>query len=164
MRGIDSAIDHNVRIASTQPPLGPGSLLAEEHKLTYPIFQGPMTRVSDVAEFADAVSQNGALPFLALALLRAPQVRELLTRTKQLAGDRTWGVGILGFVSPELRAEQLEVVRELQPPCALIAGGRPDQARALEADGIPTYLHVPAPALLKVFSAGRSTAIHLRRT
>jgi acyl transferase domain-containing protein/NAD(P)H-dependent flavin oxidoreductase YrpB (nitropropane dioxygenase family)/NAD(P)-dependent dehydrogenase (short-subunit alcohol dehydrogenase family) len=151
LRGIDSAIGHNVRIASVQPPLGPGSPLAEEHKLTYPIFQGPMTRVSDVAEFADAVSQNGALPFLALALLRAPQVRELLTRTKQLAGDRSWGVGILGFVSPELRAEQLEVVRELQPPCALIAGGRPDQARALEADGIPTYLHVPAPALLKVF-------------
>ena len=32
-----------------------------------------------------------------------------------------------------------------RPPFALIAGGRPDQARALEADGIATYLHVPSP-------------------
>ena len=151
LRGITETIETSMKVVSAEPPLSPGSALAQEHKLAYPIFQGPMTRVSDVAEFADAVSRNGALPFLALALLRAPQVRELLTRTKQLAGDRSWGVGILGFVSPELRAEQLEVVREIQPPYAIIAGGRPDQAQALEALRIPTFLHVPAPVLLRMF-------------
>src|SRR5262249_54244755 len=36
-------------------------------------------------------------------------------------------------------------------PFALIAGGRPDQARELEKEGIPTYLHVPSPGLLKMF-------------
>src|SRR5262249_21163986 len=46
---------------------------------------------------------------------------------------------------------QLRVIRTYRPPFALIAGGRPDQAQALEREGIPTYLHVPSPALLKIF-------------
>ncbi|HSM77053.1 MAG TPA: beta-ketoacyl synthase N-terminal-like domain-containing protein, partial [Bryobacteraceae bacterium] len=78
-------------------------------------------------------------------------VRKLLSETKELLGQRSWGVGILGFVPAELRAEQLEAVREFHPPFAIIAGGRPDQAASLEKDGIQTYLHVPAPALLRMF-------------
>ena len=62
--------------------------------------------------------------------------------------DVPWGVGILGFVPPELRTEQLAVVREFRPPFALFAGGRPDQAAGLEREGIATYLHVPSPGLL----------------
>ena len=112
-----------------------------------------MTRVSDRAEFAAAVAEGGALPFLALALMRAPQADALLARTSELLGGRPWGVGVLGFVPAELRAEQLEVVRAHRPPFALIAGGRPDQARELEADGITTYLHVPSPGLLKLYLA-----------
>ena len=64
-----------------------------------PIVQGPMTRVSDRAEFAAAVAEAGALPFLALALMRAPEADALLERTRELCGDRPWGVGILGFVA-----------------------------------------------------------------
>ncbi|HLI50601.1 MAG TPA: beta-ketoacyl synthase N-terminal-like domain-containing protein, partial [Thermomicrobiaceae bacterium] len=60
-------------------------------------------------------------------------------------------VGILGFVPPELRAEQLAVLRTYHPPFVLIAGGRPDQAKDLEADGITTYLHVPSPTLLRMY-------------
>src|SRR5213075_1662523 len=66
-------------------------------------------------------------------------------------GELTWGVGILGFVPPEIRQEQLQAIRTHRPPFALIAGGRPDQARELENEGIPTYLHVPSPGLLKMF-------------
>ncbi|HUB76969.1 MAG TPA: beta-ketoacyl synthase N-terminal-like domain-containing protein, partial [Solirubrobacteraceae bacterium] len=127
--------------------------MAKAHRTRYPIVQGPMTRVSDRAEFAAAVTEGGALPFLALALMRAPEADALLERTAELAGDRPWGVGLLGFVPAALRAEQLEVVRAHRPPFALIAGGRPDQARELEADGIETYLHVPSPGLLKLYLA-----------
>src|SRR5262249_3517247 len=66
-------------------------------------------------------------------------------------GSRPWGVGILGFVPGDLRADQLEVIRDVRPPFALVAGGRPDQAQTLEAEGIPTYLHVPSPGLLRMF-------------
>ena len=38
-------------------------------------------------------------------------------------GERTWGVGILGFVPGKLRDEQLEVVCRVKPAFAIIAGG-----------------------------------------
>jgi acyl transferase domain-containing protein/NAD(P)H-dependent flavin oxidoreductase YrpB (nitropropane dioxygenase family) len=151
LSGLREAIASNVELARTLRPLDRESPLAQSHGTEFPILQGPMTRVSDVAGFAGAVAEGGALPFLALALLRAPQVRKLLQETKELLGPRPWGVGILGFVPLELREEQLAVVREFKPPFALIAGGRPDQAAKLEQYGIATYLHVPAPALLKIY-------------
>jgi acyl transferase domain-containing protein/NAD(P)H-dependent flavin oxidoreductase YrpB (nitropropane dioxygenase family)/NAD(P)-dependent dehydrogenase (short-subunit alcohol dehydrogenase family)/acyl carrier protein len=128
-----------------------GGPLAQSHGTRYPILQGPMTRVSDTAAFAAAVAEGGALPFLALALARKPEVEKLLAETSERLADRPWGVGILGFVPPELRQEQLEAVRAVKPPFAIIAGGRPDQAKELEKDGTATYLHVPSPGLLRMF-------------
>jgi len=131
--------------------LAENGALAKSHGTKYPILQGPMTRVSDTAAFAAAVATDGALPFLALALLRKNDAEQLLRETSSKLGSRPWGVGILGFVPDELRAEQLEVIRERKPPFAIIAGGRPDQAKELEAAGIRTYLHVPSPGLLRMF-------------
>lgn len=139
------------RLAARQEALRPGGPLAAAHNTRFPILQGPMTRVSDVADFADAVATGGGLPFLALALLRGPQVDMLLEETKQKLGTKPWGVGILGFVPKELRDEQLAEVRKHPPPFAIIAGGRPDQALELEREGIATYLHVPSPGLLSMF-------------
>ncbi len=132
-------------------PIAAGSKLAAANGTRYPILQGPMTRVSDVPEFAERVASGGALPFLALALMRGPEVEAVLAETQRQLGSRPWGVGILGFVPPELRQEQLEAVRAYKPPFALIAGGRPDQALSLEREGISTYLHVPSPGLLRMF-------------
>lgn len=151
LEGLRRSVWQNVEAARSRTPLAPGAPLAQSHGTAYPILQGPMTRVSDTAEFAASVAEGGGLPFLALALLRGPQVRSLLQDTKRLLADRPWGVGMLGFVPLELREEQLAVIEEFRPPFALIAGGRPDQAVRLERLGIPTYLHVPTPALLKMF-------------
>ena len=151
VQAVQAAIDDHLAAAAAAPPLAEGQGVAGPHGTRYPIAQGPMTRVSDRAEFAAAVADGGGLPFLALALLRGPEVRDLLVQTKELLGDRPWGVGVLGFVPAELRAEQLEVVHEVAPPHALIAGGRPSQATPLEAAGIDTYLHVPSPGLLDRF-------------
>ena len=144
-------VEQTVRACMDAGTLKVGSPLAKSHGTEFPILQGPMTRVSDVPEFADAVARGGALPFLALALLRGPQVRDLMEKTRDLLGNRPWGVGILGFVERELRAEQLAVVEAICPPYAIIAGGRPDQAVSLEARGIATYLHVPSPGMLETF-------------
>jgi NAD(P)H-dependent flavin oxidoreductase YrpB (nitropropane dioxygenase family) len=141
----------NLKIAQNHPSLAEMSQLAQSHGTKYPIVQGPMTRVSDSAEFANAVASAGALPLLALALMRGQQVRELLDKTKNLIGAKSWGIGILGFVPQAVRDEQLKEVLEVKPPFALIAGGRPDQAAHLESQGIATYLHVPVPNLLKMF-------------
>ncbi|MDH3284565.1 MAG: acyltransferase domain-containing protein, partial [Acidobacteriota bacterium] len=146
----DAAVRH-LETARELRPLDSGSPLAESHGTLYPIVQGPMTRVSDTAEFALKVAEAGGLPFLALALMKQPEVDKLLEETKARLGDKPWGVGILGFVPLELRQQQLEEIHRYKPPFALIAGGRPDQAKRLEDVGIRTYLHVPSPGLLKLF-------------
>lgn len=132
-------------------PLAEGAPLAAANGTRYPILQGPMTRVSDVPDFALAVAEGGALPFLALALMRRAQADRLLAQTAEKLGERPWGVGILGFVDDALREEQTAAIAAHRPRFALIAGGRPDQATALEAQGIATYLHVPSPGLLSLF-------------
>ena len=67
-----------------------------------------MTRVSDRAAFAAAVAEAGgaAVP-RARPDARGRRSSALLDETTELLGDRPWGVGILGFVPPELREEQL---------------------------------------------------------
>jgi acyl transferase domain-containing protein/NAD(P)H-dependent flavin oxidoreductase YrpB (nitropropane dioxygenase family)/NAD(P)-dependent dehydrogenase (short-subunit alcohol dehydrogenase family)/acyl carrier protein len=117
------------------------------------VVQGPMTRVSDQAGFAAAVAAAGGVPFLALSLSSGEQTRILLEQTATLLEGRPWGVGILGFVPPEVRWAQLAAVHQVRPPYALIAGGRPAQAVPLDAAGIETFLHVPSPGLLDRFLA-----------
>lgn len=149
--GFRQAITSHVRTAKMLRPLGEVSSLARSHGTRYPIVQGPMARISDTPAFAARVAEEGALPFLAISMLDAQEIREILEETKRLLGNRPWGVGILGFISPDLLQKQLDVIGNYKPPFALIAGGRPDQSHALEKEGIRTYLHVPSPGLLRIF-------------
>jgi acyl transferase domain-containing protein/NAD(P)H-dependent flavin oxidoreductase YrpB (nitropropane dioxygenase family) len=151
LEALRDAIATHCRAAEARRPLDERGPLARSHGVRYPILQGPMTRVSDTAAFAERVAEGGGLPFLALALMRRAEVRALLEETRRRLADRPWGVGILGFVPLDLRQEQLEEVLAVRPPVALIAGGRPDQALSLEEQGISTYLHVPSPGLLGMF-------------
>jgi acyl transferase domain-containing protein/NAD(P)H-dependent flavin oxidoreductase YrpB (nitropropane dioxygenase family)/NAD(P)-dependent dehydrogenase (short-subunit alcohol dehydrogenase family) len=140
-----------VEMACAQPPLGEGAPLARSHGTRYPIVQGPMTRVSDSAAFAEAVAAAGALPFLALALMNGEQTRALLDETAIRLGKKPWGVGLLGFAPQELRQRQIEAIWAVKPAYALIAGGRPDQAAEFERRGIAAYIHVPTAQLLRMF-------------
>ena len=151
VQAVESAIDAGIAGAAQAKPLAENAPLARFHRTRFPILQGPMTRVSDVAPFAAAVASEGALPFVALALLKKNAVERLLAETKALLDGRSWGVGLLGFAPPELRSDQIAAVMAARPPFALIAGGRPDQAAELEMAGIPTYLHVPSPGLIEQF-------------
>ncbi|MBC7997033.1 MAG: nitronate monooxygenase, partial [Leptolyngbya sp.] len=151
LEGLKDSAIRLAALAGEQQALKPNSALAESHKTEYPIVQGAMTRVSDTAEFALSVAEGGGLPFLALSLMRGGESETLVSKTKELLKDKPWGVGILGFVPAELRNEQLAVINKYKPPFALIAGGRPDQAKSLEDTGIATYLHVPSPLLLQSF-------------
>ncbi len=151
IEALRTSSTRNLLAASQQGTLLESSPFAQSHAIKYPIFQGAMTRVSDTHEFAFNVAEGGGLPFLALSLMRKSEIEPLLKKCRESMQGMAWGVGMLGFVPPELRQEQLKLVLEHKPPCALIAGGRPDQAKELEAAGIKTYLHVPSPALLASF-------------
>jgi acyl transferase domain-containing protein/NAD(P)H-dependent flavin oxidoreductase YrpB (nitropropane dioxygenase family)/NAD(P)-dependent dehydrogenase (short-subunit alcohol dehydrogenase family)/acyl carrier protein len=148
---LREAMHGHLKQAKAWNVLGAGNALARDLRITYPIAQGPMTRVSDVPAFANAVAEAGGLPFVALSLLKGEKAKALISETQQLAGDKTWGVGILGFAAPELREEQIEYIKEAKPPVVLIAGGRPSQAKPLEKMGIKTFLHVPSASLLDMF-------------
>ncbi|SDG65781.1 polyketide-type polyunsaturated fatty acid synthase PfaA [Dyadobacter soli] len=141
----------HLRQAKNLNPLAAHNTLAQALGTHYPIAQGPMTRVSDVPAFAAAVADAGALPFVALSLLKGEKALNLIRETRALAGDKPWGVGILGFADAELREEQLRYITEEKPPVVLIAGGRPSQAKPLEKLGIKTFLHVPSAPLLDMF-------------
>ncbi|MFI6460306.1 SDR family NAD(P)-dependent oxidoreductase [Streptomyces sp. NPDC050538] len=151
VRELTSAIRESVRDETPADALRAGSPMSRTLGTRLPVAQGPMTRVSDQAEFAAAVAEGGALPFVALALSSGEQSRAVLAETRAAVGDRPWGVGVLGFAPEEMRNAQLEAVRELEPTHAIIAGGRPSQAEALERAGISTFLHVPSPGLLRQF-------------
>ncbi|MGH3439346.1 MAG: beta-ketoacyl synthase N-terminal-like domain-containing protein, partial [Sciscionella sp.] len=147
---VRRAITDTVRAGSLSL-LAPGAPLARALGTELPVAQGPMTRVSDQAGFAASVAEHGALPFIALALASGEQTRTLLAETKVALGEKPWGVGVLGFAPEDVRAAQLDVIRESRPSVALIAGGHPAQAAELEAEGITTFLHVASPRLLRQF-------------
>lgn len=149
--GFKEAMYGHLKQAKALQVINENNAIAQELNLRYPIAQGPMTRVSDVPLFANAVAEAGALPFVALSLLKGDSAKALVMETKRLAGDKTWGVGILGFAPPELREEQTSYILEVKPPVVLIAGGRPAQAKVFEKAGIKSFLHVPSPALLDIF-------------
>ncbi|MDR6977899.1 acyl transferase domain-containing protein/NAD(P)H-dependent flavin oxidoreductase YrpB (nitropropane dioxygenase family) [Streptomyces sp. 3330] len=151
LRGLRDAVSDAVRDDTAARALRAGSPMSRALGTRLPLAQGPMTRVSDGAAFAAAVAADGALPFLALALADGARARTMLAETRDAVAGRPWGVGVLGFAPEDVRAAQLEAVRELRPTHAIIAGGRPSQAQALERDGIRTFLHVPSPGLLRQF-------------
>jgi len=131
--------------------LGPNSAFGHELGLRFPIIQGPMTRVSDCPAFARAVSDAGGLPFVALSEMRGAVARKCIEDAATALRGRPWGVGVLGFLDEETRQEQFALLEETRPPVVLIAGGRPNQAKRLENNGIITFLHVPSPGILDVF-------------
>ncbi|MFE3496709.1 SDR family NAD(P)-dependent oxidoreductase [Streptomyces sp. NPDC059175] len=151
VRAIVTAVHEALREDSVARALQPGSAMSRALGTRLPVAQGPMTRVSDGAAFAAAVAADGALPFVALALADGRQARAVLEEARESLGDRPWGVGVLGFAPEATRAAQLEAVRAFRPTHAIIAGGRPAQARALEEAGVKTFLHVPSPGLLRQF-------------
>lgn len=151
---IQESIYGHQKQAQYLTPLKPFSNLCLEFGINYPIAQGPMTRVSDVPEFTRSVAENGALPFVALSMLKGDQAKTLLTDTQKLLKGKPWGVGVLGFNSVELWDEQLSYIKDVKPIAVIIAGGRPAQAKEIEAMGIKAFLHVPTASLLDNFLEG----------
>jgi acyl transferase domain-containing protein/NAD(P)H-dependent flavin oxidoreductase YrpB (nitropropane dioxygenase family) len=148
---IEAAVGEHLRTAVEADTLSENSPLAKTLGLRYPLVQGPMTRVSDTAGFALSVAKAGALPMLALALLKGERLDALLARTAKALAGRHWGIGLLGFAPQSLLDEQLAVAIKYKPDYAIIAGGRPDQAVQLDRAGIPSFLHVPGAKLIPMF-------------
>lgn len=137
--------------AKNQPGIAENNDLARDLGIRYPIAQGPMARISDVPEFISDIANAGALPFLAMSLMHGEKAQNLLKSTAEQLKDKPWGIGIMGFIPPQLRELQTQYILEVKPPVVLIAGGRPSLAKPFEKEGIKVFLHVPSFALLDMF-------------
>ncbi|MDR2487422.1 MAG: acyltransferase domain-containing protein, partial [Clostridiales Family XIII bacterium] len=151
VRAVRRAIYALPLLAKTRDTLAPGSSMAKELGTDFPIVQGPMARVSDVPTFLCDVANGGALPFYAISMQTGEAARQALAETAAAMDGKPWGVGILGFIYPNVFEEQTKLILEAKPPFVLIAGGRPSQAKAFEQAGIKVYLHVPASGLLDMY-------------
>ncbi len=151
LQGIKEEIDTHCQAARKLQPLDEESPLARSHGTRYPIVQGPMARISDTPTFALEVARKGGLPFLALSLMEPSELKGFLQEAGHVLGDYPWGVGIIGFLPPELLHQQMNIICECRPPYALIAGGLPNQNKPLVDAGVITYMHIPSPGLLNMF-------------
>lgn len=151
IRNIRVRVQGQLHQAQVLHVMAPGNAWAQSHGVKYPIAQGPMTRVSDTAEFAESVANAGALPFVALSLMNAEASEKLLRETAEKLQGKSWGVGVLAFADPAILEPQLELVKRYKPDVLLLAGGRPSQTRPFTEQGIACYLHVPSPGLLDLF-------------
>jgi acyl transferase domain-containing protein/NAD(P)H-dependent flavin oxidoreductase YrpB (nitropropane dioxygenase family)/acyl carrier protein len=148
VRAVRQRATSQLRLAHATDLLASDAGMAGLLGTTYPLAQGPMARISDVPEFSRAVADGGALPFLAMSMMRGETAEQALAKTAEAMGDKAWGVGILGFAYPKMLEEQTRLILAAKPPVVLIAGGRPAQAKAFEQEGIKAFLHVPAAGLL----------------
>ncbi|MBD3191788.1 MAG: hypothetical protein GF308_14170, partial [Candidatus Heimdallarchaeota archaeon] len=122
----------------------------ENLDIKYPIIQGPMANVSENPAFAEAISSEGGLPFLALGSLFPNQTRTLIEKTKKKLGSRPFGVGLIGLEANSTAfASHLKIIKKLQPPYAVVAAGTIVQAKEVKSYGIKTFLHTPSPLLFR---------------
>ncbi len=164
LRAIRQSASRHIELTRSQNALATDAPLAQLHKTRYPFVQGPMANISDTATFCKAVAKNGALPCVALSALPAPQAREVLEQAQHELSGFPWAVGILGFLPRALLNEQFKIIQDIQPPFAVIAGGRPGQVRKLESAGTCAYLHTPSPGLLSSFFQGRHPPVYPGRS
>lgn len=151
LRAIDTAIAEGLPTAVAAQAIAKDSPLSHFFGTDLPIVQGPMSRVSDCCEFAEAVSNEGGLPMLAVGLTKGRSLNELLDKTQTVLADKPWGVGVLGFIPQDLMEDQLSLLKTYKPGFAIIAGGRPDQAVKFKNEGIQAFLHVPSSNLIPLF-------------
>ncbi len=151
IQAMDRLAVETITEAAAQFPLSRGNALATDEKVTFPIHQGPMAQITDVAQFAKAVADNGAVPFLALGSMPGSVARELMIKTRNLLGDKPFGVGLIGMETNKVyREAHLQLISELHPPMALIAAGSAEMAmQVVSTAGIPAYLHTPTASMLK---------------
>ncbi|CAG1064727.1 yersiniabactin nonribosomal peptide/polyketide synthase [uncultured bacterium] len=150
-RALKASLAWHVSSAKTAKPLAKGAPLAKSIGVDFPVFQGPMARVSDCPAFAKEVARNNGLPFIAISTLKKDEAEGILKETASALGERPWGVGLLGFNPEELYREQLKALSLFSPAYAVLAGGMPAQAKELESLGIKTFTHVQSASILEMF-------------
>ena len=116
----------------------------------YPIIQGAMTWISDRLEFAQAVSEAGGLPTLALGLKSRTDLDKDLARIEEFMGKNPYAVNFIALPENPHLEEQLAWIEQLRPPFAVIAAGDPSYAARLQEQGIQTIYVTSSVGLIRM--------------
>ena len=140
-------IGENLEFVDKYDPMVEGSALTKDHLTKYPVIQGPMGNISDNADFAQKIFQNGALPFFAMGNLPKNIAEKVLIDACEKVEN--FGAGLIGLAFNKPLAEHIELIRKYNVKFAIVAGGVPSQVNELEANGIKAYLHTPSLQILE---------------
>lgn len=116
----------------------------------YPFIQGAMTWISDIPEFALAVSEAGGLPTLALGMKSRAELEKELGNLKEVMGERPYAINFLALPENPHLEEQLIWIEESRPPFAVIAAGDPASAGRLQEKGIQTIYVTSSEGLIRI--------------
>jgi acyl transferase domain-containing protein/NAD(P)H-dependent flavin oxidoreductase YrpB (nitropropane dioxygenase family)/NAD(P)-dependent dehydrogenase (short-subunit alcohol dehydrogenase family) len=121
----------------------------------YPFIQGAMTWITDIPDFARAVSEAGGLPTLALGMKTRMDLDQDLARLKEVMGGRPYAVNFVALRENPHLEEQLAWIDQNRPPFAVIAAGDPSHAARLQQRGIqPIYIASSEGLLRMALEAG----------
>ncbi|MBU2630188.1 MAG: acyltransferase domain-containing protein, partial [Proteobacteria bacterium] len=141
-------IGEHINFIDEFDPVQPDSPFAKDQGTKLPLIQGPMANISDNADFANMVLEQGALPFFAVGSLPEQLADAMLKEgAKKVANFGAGLVGIEAF-NPMVK-KHLDIVKKYKVPYALFAGGMPSQAAELEKAGTKTYLHTPSVSMME---------------
>ncbi len=148
LKGIKEIINRQIETANKQT-IFDNNLPANEHNIRYPIFQGPMAKISDNIDFADKIAQNGGFPVFALGNLFKDEGEEIFKEAeKKLKPSIPYGCGIIGLsVNKERYEEHIELIERYKPDAVWIAASSIQLAERIGNMGIPVFLHTPVPEL-----------------
>ena len=143
-----TTIGEQLNFIDANDPVKPDSEFAREQGTKFPLIQGPMANISDNADFANKVLEEGALPFFAVGSLPEELAENMIKDGVQKVD--TFGAGLVGIeaFNPAVK-KHLDMVKKYKVPYALFAGGIPSQVAELEKSGTKTYLHTPSVSMME---------------
>ncbi|MBW2175642.1 MAG: SDR family NAD(P)-dependent oxidoreductase [Deltaproteobacteria bacterium] len=116
----------------------------------YPFIQGAMSWISDMPEFAVAVSEAGAMPTVALGLQSRTEIEQNLEALIEVMGDNPYAVNLIALPENPHLEQQLAWIEQNRPPFAVIAAGPPSYAARLQAKGIQTIYVTSSEGLIRI--------------
>ncbi|NOQ64224.1 MAG: SDR family NAD(P)-dependent oxidoreductase [Methyloprofundus sp.] len=131
-----------------EPCFYPNSPAALALNVRLPIVQGPMSGVTITADFAVAIHQSGAFPFLALASLSNDEVDSIVAKTAAKKID--FGVGIVAVsLTDEDFDIQLQIFEKYKPSLVLVGTPQLNHIQRLLNTNLKIAVHAPNKALFK---------------
>lgn len=152
-KAVQSFMDEirsSCRLAEVKKDCFLDSPTAREMGTKYPFFQGAMTWITDVPEFASRVAETGGLPTIALGLMDAETLDRRLGRLPEIMGGRPYAVNIVSLAENPFRETHLAWIKKHKPRFVVIAGGDLSPLRELIECGLEVIYIAPDEALLKL--------------